>query len=837
MREYAKAEVHCVRVRGQDGHEYEQYRTLDNQNWLFLAQHPVTGKLVGISEGELDPLREDFVRFLRAEFQAIVEVACNRKERVEGLAGQLYALLRTSPPGHDWLRLPSDSRPGRDRCTLAYHALLVSAFACALVRELLARGRSVSDLLRFQVPVGEAEQPLDEAELIHLTRLASLCHDFGKQPPQRHNVRGAEQVGDLFRDLLDPRWVDALADVARRHHTGSRYAERGEAPLGLWETLIAHADTLASGADRPDPDSGGFDPLRQAREWLQAQFGTEEALSLISADTDRVKGYVFESARLPEVRGASAQLTMLNEEEMARFLWECFTLPPECLLYNAGGGALIIAPTSLAGEIAEALQQLYLEETGVATLTVVHHPFRLEEWQYGVGGLANLVVDEDRRTFGGLVTWLGYRLRRAKESRPVVPFYPALPQVRRCDSCETRPAARTRTDPDGDLLFVCEVCYNKREVGLGQKSSYIRDFERFLNDGATNTPYGQWLQEHGRPQEYGRGAPFAQTLSEIADGAVGKAAGYVGVIYTDGNGIGQVLEKCQTPADYRTLSAELSEATRQATFEALADWPPSHPVKRETGNKEWLHPLEIITIGGDDVFLIVPGDVALDIAISLCEKFGQRFTGEDGRPRLTMSAGVLIMPAHYPMYFARDVAEALLKNAKKAGRKAGQDPPPAMLDFQVITGDTSLGKEIKPYRDAVYTSAASPPLELSLHERPYDLDEARRLLQTAKWAKGSFPASQLYQLRRALVDHGVEWARNWYRYQLARSKEGSLSADWHKLHGLLFGTDPFADQDAPWRHTGNRWSTPVVDLVEIFDYVRPSSGDGKEATHGPAPES
>jgi len=826
MREYARGEVRYV--RGQDGREYQQYRTADGQNWLFLVQHPVTGKLVGVSEGELDPLREDFVGFLQAEFRAVVEAAWNRQERVEGLAERLYALLCTSPPGHDWLCLPSDSRPQRNRCTLAYHALLVSAFACALVRELLAQGRPISDLLRFQTPPSEAEQPLTEEELIHLTRLAALCHDFGKQPPQRHNVRGAEQVRELFQDLLDPQWVDTLAGVARRHHTGRSYAERGEAPLGLWETLIAHADTLASGADRPDPDLGRGDPLGSVRVWLQEQFSTEEPLSLISADADRVKGYVFESARLPEVRGASAQLTLLNEEEMAHLLWEDFTLPRECLLYNAGGGALIVAPKSLAGEIATALQRIYLKETRVATLTVVHHPFRPEEWQHGVGGLANPAVDADQRTFGGLVNWLGYRLRRAKESRPVVPFYPAPPHVRRCDSCETRPADRTRRDPDGDLLFVCEVCNNKREVGLGQKSRYVRDFERFLQNSAARTPYGQWFQQHGAD------VSFAQNLAEIGQGATGKARGYIGVIYTDGNSIGQVLEKCQTPADYRTLSAELSEATKQATFEALAGWPPVRQVKREKGEEAWLHPLEIITIGGDDVFLIVPGDVALDIAISLCEKFGQRFAGEEGCPCLTMSAGVLIMPAHYPMYFARDVAENLLKGAKKAGRETGQDPPPAMLDFQVITGDTSLGEEIKSYRDMVYASAVSPPLELSLCKRPYNLTDARQLLSVVQWARrAGFPASQLYQLRQALVDHGLGWSQNWYRYQLARSAEGSLSADWRKLHRLLFGTEPLADPDAPWRREGMGWTTPVIDLVEIFDYVRLPSGDGKEGGNGP----
>jgi CRISPR-associated protein Cmr2 len=131
---------------------------------------------------------------------------------------------------------------------------------------------------------------------------------------------------------------------------------------------------------------------------------------------------------------------------------------------------------------------------------------------------------------------------------------------------------------------------------------------------------------------------FAQDLHEVGEGAEGKSKGYAGIIYTDGNDIGSHIEKSQTPVEFCTLSHELLRATRLATFKALAQRSLLKPVKCSDGRKRWIHPFEIVAIGGGDVFLIVPGDVALDIALSICEEFEGQFNG-----KLTMSAGVLIM--------------------------------------------------------------------------------------------------------------------------------------------------------------------------------------------------
>lgn len=767
----------------------ERYFSLNNER-LFLYEHPVAGWHGGIRESGLDFLRQDFAHRLRERLFEPLNAPLSRYEKLKEAATLLFDLLHQSPPPHNWLRLPADSRPQRNRSTIAYHAILVSGFACAMVRAWLEAGKSIPELLRFQLPHGQPELSLDTKELIHFTRVGALCHDFGKHPPQRHHARGKEQVQELFTGLMDETVVFCLSEIAFRHHTGRFYRERDESPIGPLEELIAHADTLASAADRPRTDTEQGEPVPSVTRFLREELGDEQALSLISADTDRVKGYVFETAKLPEVRGASALLTELNECKIARLLWEDFQLPPECLLYAAGGSALIVAPTRLAPKIADSIQRLYLSCAGVATISVAHRPTSPQEWVKG--------IEASGGNFGNLVKWIGYDLRHAKESRTFYPVFDTPPHSKRCDSCEVRPAAQSECDPDGREVFLCGVCHDKRRFGRQQKTAYLQRFEE------------EFLHQHLAERS-------AQDLNEIGSSAKSKARGYVGVIYTDGNDIGSRIERSQTPAEYRTLSEELLHVTQEATFKALKQW--ALPKEGEE-----FYPFEIVAIGGDDVFLIVPGDVALDITVDLCDHFQNEFNGN-----LTMSAGVLIMREHLPIYYARSIVEALLKSAKRAGRKArqGEEPIPTYIDFQVITGDSSLSEDLETYREQVYRTL--PPLNANhrLIQRPYRLKDLRDLLCAARWVqKNGFPASQLYQLRQAVVEHVPAWAKNWYYYQLARAKDSNQEANFVNFHQQLFSAEPkpFDDPDVPWCRGAGQWTTPVIDLVEIFNYVRADKG-------------
>ncbi|MCX7949850.1 MAG: type III-B CRISPR-associated protein Cas10/Cmr2 [Treponemataceae bacterium] len=791
----------------------EEYFALDGQR-LFLFKHPVSLQYQGVREEELDDLREDFALFIKEGLLRAVDRNASRPEKLSTISRFLFHLLKKSPPLHPWLGLPADSRKEKNSSTIAYHAILVSAFACSMARAWVLGGKRVEDLLRFQTPKTDMELPVDLRELIDFIRIASFCHDFGKHPPQRHHERGREQVREIFSGLLDEIVVFSLSEVAYRHHTGPSYRKKGESPIGALEELIAHADTLASATDRPENVGTQEDPVDSVSRFFREEFGDERALSLISADTDRVKQYIFESAKLPEVRGGSALLTELNERGISEILWENYILPPESLLYAAGGSALIVVPTSLARDIATSIQTLYLNRAKLATISVVHRSFLPKEWVQGLG-------TKDPH-FGNLVKWLGYELRRAKEGRCYYPFYPSPPHARRCDSCEVRPAEKIEIDLGGEELFFCSICKEKRDLGRDTRSEFLRRFEEeFLNtELGVGTPYSLAFQQVSGKEK----VHVARDLQEIGSGAEGRASGYVGLIYADGNDIGRRIQRAKTPAEYRTLSEELIRITELSTFKAMASQPLMKQIVCSDGHTRWVHPFEIVAMGGDDVFLIVPGDVALEIALLICEEFEKQFSSQ-----LTMSAGVLIIHKHFPIYYARDIVEMLLKSAKKAGRKDGTNVvPSSYIDFQVVTNDSSLSEDLNRYRNQFYSGPGLFKNTHRLIQRPFQIEALHRLLEAARWARNNIPSSQLFQLRQAVAEHVPAWGKNWYRYQLAREgKDGP----WWKFHQILFGKEVHENPEAPWlfsHETG--WTTPVVDLIEILDFVRKAKGGERNET-------
>ncbi len=104
-------------------------------------------------------------------------------------------------------------------------------------------------------------------------------------------------------------------------------------------------------------------------EGIISQFG---GIALLSADTDKIKEYVFESAKLPEIRGASMILDDLNQEwpekgnyqlldprspSNLREIFLHYGLPTrrnkddqqvDSIIYAGGGSLLALVPLNMA---------------------------------------------------------------------------------------------------------------------------------------------------------------------------------------------------------------------------------------------------------------------------------------------------------------------------------------------------------------------------------------------------------------------------------------------------------------------------------------------------------
>lgn len=504
-------------------------------------------------------------------------------------------------------------------------------------------------------------------------------------------------------------------------------------------------------------------------------------LALLSADVDRIQEYVFESAKLPEIRGGSALLTRLNETDLPQIVADAGLpagfvddKPPGCIIYASGGGLLALVPASLAPNLTARIEQLFPAETGQATITCVWRQVTPAEVCYGWGdravtseqlaerwpnfssthrerlarayssqeaGPVSAELFQQKRGFGQLVQVMGTLLRQKKDGPATVPFLEALPFAARCRICQVRPAEEMYFYFEDEPWPLCSVCYRKTRTQAGDennlektsgwareaRSSQIKDFLDWLDQNRPDLArryWGNWP----RPSVH-----HPQDLNDLGQACCRD--GYIGFVYADGNQMGEVLERLPSPQAYRRFSQALRNTLKTAAYQALAEnlrpveIDLTSPAGRDLGQGP-IHPLEPLVIGGDDLMLFVPGDAALPVTVRLCQLFEELIRQElehiqlpEDCRQLTLSAGVVIASSHNPVRFLQKLARELAGSAKRRAydeKEAGQ--PTSTLDYLVLVSQSMLRRSVNQLRK-------TPPY--FYREGPDRRDKAGRLLTAA----------------------------------------------------------------------------------------------------------
>lgn len=577
---------------------------------------------------------------------------------------------------------------------------------------------------------------------------------------------------------------------------------------------------------------------------------------LFSADVDRIQDYVFESARLPEIRGASLLIEALNDEdeEIVRRL-------KNWVIFNGGGSLLAILPDmALAEQFKSDLERFFLESTGLVTITCVYHPTRsrrlragylaevtpealwslrrsdqVEAWRRVTAAYKQeLSVAEDtfkqsvaahfqqHNHFGQWVELMAILLKEAKDQRRNLTFYETLPQAQCCRSCGQRPAQQVGryNDVAEEIWPFCAPCWQKVANRKDRRQAVLDHVRANLS-----------------PAYFGDLAfSDVDTANDLDD--IGQTCrtrpGYVAFIYVDGDSIGSFMTSQRTPAEYEAASSALKSATREAIYGAIDQFLRPTCIKRKDINDEqggeeeiYIHPFEIIAIGGDDGLLFVPADLALPLAISISRRFSQAIQASLGI-ELTLSAGVVIAPAHTPVRSLRNISYQLLKSAKRRAKatRSSQDRAQGGLDFLVLTSQSMLRRDLEDLRN---TEPVRVPTEesgayLRLTATPYTMAEMERLLGLLSLLRDAqFPTSQLQQLAIALRE-GRERGSLYFLYQQARLKNKPAGAVLTRLTQQW----PFnAKSDPiPWQEIGPedfdfkaRYISMLPDLVDLYSFV------------------
>ncbi len=155
---------------------------------------------------------------------------------------------------------------------------------------------------------------------------------------------------------------------------------------------------------------------------------------------------------------------------------------------------------------------------------------------------------------------------------------------------------------------------------------------------------------------------------------------WIAVIHADGNGLGKVVQKVgKNIHDFKLFSEKLDTATKKAANAAFAS------IKSKFDNSGII-PLRPVVLSGDDLTVIIRGDLAIDYAKTFMIEFEKQthlllgniiskyHVFEDNSDRLTACAGIAFIKSSYPFYYGYNLAEDLCKSAKNDAKSmAGEN--------------------------------------------------------------------------------------------------------------------------------------------------------------------
>ncbi len=411
-------------------------------------------------------------------------------------------------------------------------------------------------------------------------------------------------------------------------------------------------------------------------------------IALVYGGATKIKGYVFEAPRLPEIRGASALLDWIGEQAIHR-IWHTHlpingihdTEPHPYIIYASGGSFLAFAPCQLAQPLATAVERAYLEHTLTANSVAVtacfdllelrygrlFHPDRpgyicwieeflaacqnpslwdeLETYYYAPDGVAAATTDEtalrrrffNRKTFGELVTVLATMFHRRRDERAshgeprYLPHYELMPWDEKCQSSDVRPAV-IKAPIGADDRELSEASARKLAVGRLVKG---------MDAGLLPAKLKPWtvpddLQEQSWEKRWDQflaqhpQSPYAQSKGTSA-GHPASDLSEIGSASDPKRYIGVIyadgnnIGRLMATLATPDIYHQVSRALSDVAQQAVFEALADH-LRPITIDGRLVHPFEILAIGGDDLLIVVPGHKALDIAIAIARFFEHELT-------------------------------------------------------------------------------------------------------------------------------------------------------------------------------------------------------------------
>ena len=239
-------------------------------------------------------------------------------------------------------------------------------------------------------------------------------------------------------------------------------------------------------------------------------------------------------------------------------------------------------------------------------------------------------------------------------------------------------AQRNRPMPQHGLaLMITERARRTGQAGY-EPDPNVQDDNQALIDRTQSTKLIAFdtnsLVEKIRPASENRN--FASKLESIA-----KEKEWLAIVHADGNSLGKSIQQILTKTEaaktvnfYRDFSRELDKATIKAAKAAYQE----SVVPKITAQKTI--PLRPVLLGGDDLTIIIRGDLALDFTASYLRHFEEQTKAHFEKlpfpstlaylkEGLTACAGIAYIKPNYPFHYGAKLSEELTAKFAKATAK------------------------------------------------------------------------------------------------------------------------------------------------------------------------
>lgn len=526
---------------------------------------------------------------------------------------------------------------------------------------------------------------------------------------------------------------------------------------------------------------------------------------VIVIDIPSIKKYVFGTDPLNEVRGASTQLDRLNQVEMKQHLYAHLGAEHVEQIYANGGSAQFLVRRCAEGSVKMACKKMvqYIRAQTGGEVQMV----------YGIAPL------KDESSYQEAVRMAHFQLRCHREFATCHRSASLTPAMMECESASHLPAAHIVDQGAGDTAILSKASF--------QKDRYGRDARR-------HGLWVGWMQHLANTKPW----PVEEQWDKLRCESMTDIGEHIGVVYADGNAMGKIVQALDRPETFRQFSKIVDESIREACFTALSQisQPEVDRVRKAMKENCRIKPLaaDILLLGGDDLLVAVPADRALDFALQVTRGFErltqekiaalqdaktqQFFRDQLGDQGFTISCGVAIAKSNYPFYLSLELAEQLLKSAKRQDSHYPQSiaQGAARIDFHVVVGANSHA--LKKVREDTYqvSNDSSAPRTL----RPLSRSQLEALRDaTRELHKVGFPRNKLHELQEAALLEKAANRADWHiRNIFVRCRHGQERSERRALWQAVSNLCPEGYEfDFPWFKKGDQCLLCIADLVESYD--------------------